>query len=254
MHTLERTMPLADGELFYRQQGTGTPLLLLHGLTGTGEDFQHLFALERLAETHCVIRPDARGHGRTTAGVADFSFRRCALDLLALLDHLQLDRVCAVGLSLGAMTLLQLAREAPLRVRSMVLVSAAPRLPEATRASFRAFAATPHGAAEWTAMRMQHVQGDAQIQALYELPAKFADDPADVCFSSDELRTMTAHTLIVTGDRDLLYPAELALELYRGIPSASLWVVPNAGHCPVFGERREAFERTTLSHFEEVAP
>jgi pimeloyl-ACP methyl ester carboxylesterase len=254
MLPIEQTVSLADGEVFYRAQGTGIPLLLLHGLTGTGADFDHLFALEQLAQTHRVIRPDARGHGRTTTQVTDFTFRRCALDLLALLDHLQLDCICAVGISLGAKTLLHLAREAPARVRSMVLVSAAPRFPDATRASFRASAAMQHSDAEWTAMRNQHSQGDAQIRALYELPARFADDPTDVCFSSDELQKVATPALIVTGDRDPLYPVELALELYRGMPSASLWVVPNGGHSPVFGERREDFERAALSHLGEVAP
>jgi pimeloyl-ACP methyl ester carboxylesterase len=254
MQTLERTVSLADGDLFYTQQGTGAPLLLLHGLTGTGADFQHLFALERLAQTHLVIRPDARGHGRTTTRVAELTFRRCALDVLALLDHLQLDRVCAVGLSLGAKTLLHFAREAPARVRSMVLVSAAARLPDATRASFRALAAAPHSDLEWSAMRTQHGQGDAQIQALYSLPAKLADDLTDLHFTSQELHAMGASTLIVTGDRDPLYPVELAVELYRSMPSASLWVVANAGHCPVFGELRENFERAVLSHFEAPAP
>ena len=253
MHTLERTVSLADGELLYRQQGTGIPLLLLHGLTGTGKDFEHLFSLEQLAQTHRVIRPDARGHGRTTTRATDFTFRRCALDLLALLDRLQLDCVRTVGISLGAKTLLHLAREAPTRVRAMVLVSAAPRFPEATRASFRALAAAPHSDGEWAAMRHQHAQGDAQIRALYELPARLADDPTDICFSSDDLRKMVTPTLIVTGDRDPLYPVELALELYRSMPSASLWVVPNGGHSPVFGERREDFERAALSHLGEQA-
>jgi pimeloyl-ACP methyl ester carboxylesterase len=60
-------------------------------------------------------------------------------------------------------------------------------------------------------------------------------------FTPERLRAITARTLIVNGDRDPLYPIELSLELYRGIPNAALWVLPESGHGPVFGEWREAF-------------
>ena len=251
MQAYERSMEVADGELFYRHQGAGAPLLLLHGLTGTGDDFEHLFELDQLARRYSVIRPDARGHGRTTLSAGELTFRRCALDVLALLDDLGIERVHAIGISLGAKTLLHLTREAPARIRAMVLVSAAPRFPAATRAALRAFAATPHSADEWSAMRTQHVQGDAQIQALYELPARLADDETDMCFRAEELRELAIPTLLVSGDRDPLYPVELALELYRNMPLASLWVVPRGGHCPVFAEQRDAFARTALSHLVE---
>lgn len=101
------------------------------------------------------------------------------------------------------------------------------------------------------AMRAQHPGGAGQIQCLYELPASFADDATDMSFSADQLGRIAAATLIVAGDRDPLYPVELAL--YRGLPSSALWVVPEGGHCPVFGELRERFARTALSYLDEVA-
>jgi pimeloyl-ACP methyl ester carboxylesterase len=42
---------------------------------------------------------------------------------------------------------------------------------------------------------------------------------------------------VVHGDRDELYPVELAVELHRAIPRASLWVVPRAGHDAIFRTR-----------------
>jgi pimeloyl-ACP methyl ester carboxylesterase len=60
-------------------------------------------------------------------------------------------------------------------------------------------------------------------------------------FTPERLATITARTLIVTGDRDPFYPVELAVELYRGIPGSSLWVVPDAMHGPIFMAQREAF-------------
>ena len=49
------------------------------------------------------------------------------------------------------------------------------------------------------------------------------------------------------GDRDPLYPVELAVELFRGIPNAALWVVPNGGHGPIFGEQAAPFVRTATA-------
>lgn len=233
--------------IHYDDDGEGASLLLLHGLTGTGADWGHALDRAALRDRFRVIAPDARGHGRSTNPSGAFGFRRCAEDVIALLDHLGVDRVRAIGMSLGAKTLLHVATLAPERVEAMVLVSATPRFPEATRALFRAAAAAPHGPEAWAAMRAQHVHGDDAIAALWTLPARFADDPHDMAFTSEHLARITARTLVVAGDRDPLYPVELAVELYRGIPNAALYVVPNGGHGPIFGEEREAFSTRALS-------
>jgi pimeloyl-ACP methyl ester carboxylesterase len=128
----------------------------------------------------------------------------------------------------------------------MILVSATPRFPESTRALFRTLAGAPHSPDEWTAMRAQHVFGDEQVAALYRLPATLADDAAGMGFTGADLGAIRATTLIVAGDRDPLYPVELAVELYRGIPASSLWVVPGGGHGPIFESERDAFVRTAL--------
>ena len=242
-----RTIGIEGIDVHVEERGAGEPLLLLHGLTGIGADWAHVFDLDELATRYRVIAPDARGHGRSTNPTGDFTFRRCALDVIALLDHLGVERTCAIGTSLGAKTLLHVATEAPGRVTKMVLVSPTPRFPEATHALFRAAAEAEHSAEEWAAMRERHMQGDAQIAALWQLPARFADDPVDMRFTADRLRPVTAETLIVAGDRDPLYPVELAVELYRMMSRASLWVVPGGGHGPIFDTHRERFAERALA-------
>lgn len=236
-----------QAQLFYRRQGSGPPLLLLHGLTGTGDDFVHLFDRSELARAHDWLAPDARGHGRSTNPSGAFSFERCARDVLFLLDTLRIERVRAVGISLGANTLLHLATLAPRRVERAVLVSGAPRFPEPTRAAFRAYAAAPRDPEVDAQLRALHVHGAAQIDALARLPLQLADDADDdMDFTAERLARISADVLLVTGDRDPLYPVELSLELYRGIPRASLWVVPGGGHSPVFGDERAPFAALAL--------
>jgi pimeloyl-ACP methyl ester carboxylesterase len=75
----------------------------------------------------------------------------------------------------------------------------------------------------------------------------FAESYDYLNFTPASLATIQARTLIVQGDRDPLYPIDLSVELLRGIPNSSLWVVPGAGHGPVLGERWSDFQRAAAA-------
>lgn len=96
-------------------------------------------------------------------------------------------------------------------------------------------------------MRERHARGEDQIRMLFAQSRAFADTDDDVSFTPPHLATITAETLIVFGDRDPLYPVSLAFELRAAIPRSHLWVVPNAGHAPVFGDAAAPFAATALS-------
>ena len=129
-------------------------------------------------------------------------------------------------MSAGANTLLHMATQQPSRVAAMIHVSGTPRFPDQARAI------------------MRETQGD---DALSRHARAFADDREDMNFAAATLSAITARTLIVHGDRDPLYPVEQAVELFRGIPDASLWVVPNGGHGPIFGEQAAPFVGTATA-------
>jgi pimeloyl-ACP methyl ester carboxylesterase len=97
-------------------------------------------------------------------------------------------------------------------------------------------------------MRARHY-GDDQIRALWRHAAGFAESYDDMNLTPPHLATITARTLIVYGDRDPLYPIEMAIEMYRAIPHAALRVVPGGGHGPIFGERERAELRETALPF-----
>jgi pimeloyl-ACP methyl ester carboxylesterase len=246
----KRTITVDDGaDLHVEERGSGEPLLLLHGHAGTNGDWQHLFDLDDLARRFRVVMPDARDHGRSTNPGGRFTFARCGQDALAILDALGIDQARAIGVSLGAKTLLHAATRAPSRLAAMILVSATPRFPEATKTLFRAAAHQEHSPEEWKRMRALHVQGDEQIARLWSLPETFADEAQDMSFTGQQLGTITARTLIVAGDRDPFYPVELAVELHRSIPGSSLWVVPDALHNPIFLDQRAAFDAEVRRFF-----
>jgi pimeloyl-ACP methyl ester carboxylesterase len=83
---------------------------------------------------------------------------------------------------------------------------------------------------------------------LFEQMRGLKDSYDDMAFTPPLLSTITARTLIVHGDRDPFYPVEMAMELYRSIPASALWIVPNAGHGPIFGPLAAPFVQTALAY------
>ncbi|PYQ75276.1 MAG: alpha/beta hydrolase [Acidobacteria bacterium] len=232
-------------QLHWEETGEGEPLLWLHGGMGAGADWKYIF--EDPPEGYRLIAPDLRGHGATANPSGAFTFRQCALDVLALVRHLGIPRIKAIGLSGGGITLLHAATLQPSAVESMVVISAPPYFPPEARVTMRQFSETAIGEAEMARMRQRHKYGDAQLRQLVSMARGFADSYDDVNFTPPYLSTIAAETLIVFGDRDPLYPVSLAIELRRAIPRSYLWVVPNGGHGPVFGDLAPRFRETALA-------
>lgn len=231
-----------DLEMYYEIRGDGEPLVLLHGGGGVGANWELIF--KAAPEGYQLVTPDLRGHGRTTNPSMEFTFRQSALDVFALLDQLGIERFKAIGMSMGAKTLLHMATRQPDRVAAMVLVSAAPYFPAQARSIMREISPDNRTDEEWRQMRQWHKHGDEQIRAIWRQASGFANSYDDMNFTAAYLSTITARTLIVHGDRDPLYPVNLATEMYAAIPRSYLWVIPNGGHGPIFGEHTGTGEST----------
>lgn len=239
------TLQVNGIEMFFEIHGEGEPLVLLHGFTGTGSNWNLIFPDP--PEGYRLIIPDLRGHGRSTNPAGMFTHRQSALDVLALLDELEIGRFQAIGMSAGAKTLLHIATWQPDRVDAMVLVSATPYFPEQARAIMRQMTPESRTEEDWTLMRQWHVHGDEQIRALWAQGNAFKDSYDDMNFTPPYLSTISARTLIVHGDRDPLYPVHLALEMFQAIPRSHLWIIPNGGHGPIFGDMAPRFAETALA-------
>jgi pimeloyl-ACP methyl ester carboxylesterase len=237
--------PINGIEMHYEIDGGGEPLLLLHGGGGCHDDWVHA-GRPQFSREYRLILPDARGHGRTSNPRKTITHRQCALDMLSLLDHLGIPKCRAIGLSMGGNILLHMATLQPKRLHRMVLVSATMDFPEPARAIMRQVAVENQPPEQWEIMRKRHRLGDEQILALWKWQRGMADSWDDMNFTSRLLGAIEAPTLIVYGDRDFLYPLEMAIDMYRAIPSSALWVVPNGGHGPVFLDAAPQFAETAL--------
>jgi pimeloyl-ACP methyl ester carboxylesterase len=130
------TVRLNDLEMHYEIEGAGESLLLLHGGTGSHQDWAYAGRDEFVRE-YSVIAPDARGHGATSNPHTEITHRQCALDMLELLDHLCISKCRAIGFSMGGNILLHMATMRPDRLQAMIVVSATLYFPKQARAIMR---------------------------------------------------------------------------------------------------------------------
>ncbi|OUJ73717.1 alpha/beta fold hydrolase [Hymenobacter crusticola] len=111
-------------QLHYRELGQGKPLLILHGLFGTSDNWQTL--AKRWAETgHRVIVADLRNHGRSPHA-SEHTYDVMSADVLELFDALQLQDVTLLGHSMGGKVAMRFALDHPERLARLVVVDIAP--------------------------------------------------------------------------------------------------------------------------------
>ncbi len=103
--------------------GTGTPVVLLPGMLTSRADYRFLRPLLSAAG-HRVITMDLRGFGESSIPWDDYSPAATAVDVVALLDHLGIERATVVGHSYSGASVVKLAGTAPERVAGIVLLNA----------------------------------------------------------------------------------------------------------------------------------
>lgn len=263
--TIETATVQTDGQvvragsidIHYVEPGAGEQLLLLHGgVVSTshvwaGNPFAYVSHMETLAQHFRVIAPDARGAGRTINPDGSSSFTQLADDVAALIDVLGLDRPLVCGFSEGGTTATIVGIRHPESVRAIVNHAGYDLFnPEAP--SFQMMRQMMGGSpdaqkADPDAVERFFGQSD-EIRATFELmqadlggargPGSWRTYIADLfdrCSRSpgvtfDDLRGITAPTLILTGDRDHFCSVEEGATAYRMLEHGELVILPNHGH------------------------
>jgi proline iminopeptidase len=123
----ESRIPVGGAELYSREIGRGTPIIVLHG----GPDFDHSYLLpemDRLSDSFRLIYYDQRGRGRSADGVQpdDVTLASDIADLEKVRQYYHLDSVVLLGHSWGTVLALEYALRYPDRVSHMILMNPAP--------------------------------------------------------------------------------------------------------------------------------
>jgi len=222
--------------MYYETYGAGMPLVLLHGgMLSIRLNFAGL--IPALAKSHLVIGVEMQGHGRTADIDREITPAALAGDVVALLDHLKIDRADVLGHSMGGAVALELAVSHPERVRRVVPISISVRpdgmhedLADQSRWATSGRLPTPDDFAEF---RAEYERLSPHPEHFDEFLATLSASNADLQGWSDEqLASIKAPTLLVLGDRDFTTVAhgEVMREL---IPGSQLAVLPDTTHMRV---------------------
>ena len=249
---------IRDIEVYFETQGKGEPLLLIHGLGSSTEDWEPQVA--DFASHFRVITYDVRGHGRTDKPRARYSIRQFSDDAAALLQHLEAGPAHILGISMGGMIALQLAVDHPKMVKSLTIVNSGPELVLRTWrqriAIYSRFAIVRlmgmRKMGEMLATRL--LPGPTHAAARDTFVERWArNDPgaylralrALIGWSvTSSLGSIAAPTLVLTADQDYT-PVIFKEEYTAKVPGARLVVVPDSRHMlPV--ERPAEFNRAAL--------
>jgi 2-succinyl-6-hydroxy-2,4-cyclohexadiene-1-carboxylate synthase len=253
------------------EQGSGRPLLLLHGFSGSAaawEPHAGTFAGRR------VIEVDLPGHGRTHLPDPDLAtVERSAADLADVLLGLAAAPADVLGYSLGGRIALRLAIAHPEVVARLVLESpsagiADPAARAARRAADEALARRIEEAGiaafvdEWERKPVFATQAALPADRVRRIRAmRLANDPAGLAASlraagqgsmeplHARLGEVVAPTLVITGSLDTIGRPRAEL-VAAGIPGARLAIVEDAGHTP-HDEQPEAFARLVQAFLQE---
>jgi pimeloyl-ACP methyl ester carboxylesterase len=194
----------------YTAFGTGTPLVLLHGFSETGESWREAGYVDRfLGAGRRVVLIDCRGHGASGKphDAAAYGGDRRARDIVAVLDALGIETADLMGYSMGGLIALAAALRFPERVRALVVMGAHPFAQDT--AAYRL--AVAEGIGRWLAMVEAHgveLSSAARRRILANdiraLQACTAHDRPDM---SAALAALRSPLLAIAGTQDPIFEA-----------------------------------------------
>ena len=254
--------------------GSGRPLLLLHGFTGSTGSWALL--RQALAGRVETIAIDLPGHGRSSApdDARRYALGRLGGDLARVLDALAIDRAAVLGYSLGARAALRFALDCPDRVDALVLESGSPGITDAgerearldadraladaiEREGIDAFVQRWEALPLWESQRHLSAKTRDVLRAerLANVPRGLANSlrGAGVAVEEpvvDRLRSLAVPTLVVAGALDAKFVA-LGETIAAAVPRGRLVVVERAGHA-VHLERPDALADHVVAFLERA--
>ena len=215
----------AGPALWWAEQGTGEPLVLLHGGLSDARFFSG--NVPALAERFHVYTPDARGHGHTPDAPGPITPELLLADTVTFLTTVVGGPAHLAGHSLGGATALRVALHYPGLVRRLILISASIRAP-GPRASDSPWPGLAD-LVRFLGPGYGEVSPDGQAHfpvVASKIVTMLAGGPA---LTQAELGGISSRTLLMAGDEDAV-SLEDTLVLYNGIPDAELAIVPGTSH------------------------
>ena len=222
---------IMDINHFYIEQGRGFPLILLHG---NGEDCAYFARqMDSFSEHFHVIALDTRGHGQTPRGEAPFTIRKFAEDLLAFMDHHNIEKAHLLGFSDGGNIAMVFALAHPERVDKLIL-NGANLDASGVKRKIQIPIEIGYRIAKLFAKKSPKAKKNAEMLEL------MVNDPN---VKSEELSRIQNQTLVIAGDNDMIKNKHTRL-IAKSIPHAELCIIQ--GDHFIANKNPEAFNEAVL--------
>ncbi|MEV5440680.1 alpha/beta fold hydrolase [Streptomyces sp. NPDC052682] len=213
------------------------PLVLVHGWTADRHRWDH--QMEHFRPRRRVIRLDLRGHGEST-GAGARTIEELAQDVVALLDHLRVDRCVLVGHSMGGMICQTIALTHPGRVERMVLVNSIGRMTYSRGRGLLMAASTLVPFKLFVAANIQRAFAPGfpreEVRAYIRASANTPREVVMTLYSAmrafdvlDRVAEIRVPTLMVHGYYDVQLPVRQMLRMAKAYPDAVIRIL-DAGH------------------------
>src|SRR6478609_1364231 len=229
---------------WYDEQGVGEPLVLLHGGLFTNANWAE--QMSDLSVQFRVIAPERRGHGHTPDIEGPLSYDAMAEDTIAFLTALGGAPAHVLGWSDGGIVGLLVAMARPDLIRKLVVIGTNYDVTGVVPEAMEGFASLQADGDDLAKLRTAYdaVSPDGP-EHWPVVVAKFKDMvTTQPTISVEQLGGITASTLVVVGDDDII-TLEHTASLFRAIPNSELAVVPGTSHFVVM-EKPELLNRIVL--------
>jgi pimeloyl-ACP methyl ester carboxylesterase len=231
--------------LYYSEHGSGSPLLLVHGLMVIGEMFDAVGG--HFARRHRVIVPDLRGHGRSRRLPPPYTAAQLASDLAHLLEHLGIESAAVLGYSQGGAIAQQLALDHPKRCDRLVLACTyafnMATFRERIEGHLAPLLMRVLGMRRFSRLVSQAAQGLSKERVEW-LAGLIADQDRKLMLSAwnetmafdsrGRLAEIKCPTLVLAGSNDAAVPIHHAKMLHNGIAGSSLSIINGADHALIW--------------------
>ena len=246
-------VPADDATIDVLTEGSGDPIVLIHGFPLTREVWDAQAA--QLAPRMRVIRPDLRGMGASSVPEGPYLMETLAGDIAAVLDALGIDRAAIVGHSMGGYVAMAFCRMYAERVTRLALVSSrlaadspevakdredlADRAEREDRVDAIVDAYLPRLFAQITLVNRSPIVDDARAMARKNSAtgaAAMLRGMAQRVDAYDIAEDLDMPVLIVAGAADQIVSLHEAEKMRRAFPAAQLRVLGRSGHVPMLEE------------------
>jgi pimeloyl-ACP methyl ester carboxylesterase len=235
--------PVNGLDMYYEVHGSGPPLVLLHGaLSATETSFGALWPT--LAATRQVISIEQQAHGHTADIDRPLRTPQMADDTAALLRYLGIDQADVLGYSMGGGVALELAVQHPDLVRKLVVISVSYTTEGLHPGLLEGLKDLRPEQMVGTPWHDEYLRTAPRPEDFPRLFAKVTDLNMNMpSWSADAVSSITAPTLTVIGDSDIVRP-EHAVEMFRlrgggvvgdwaGLPASQLAILPGTSHSTI---------------------